>query len=170
MGKVGKPVKKRDLTREETLAILREGFAKVKAMTDDPNYVEDDSVPLPFIDEDADCIAIFHPGPRGPAGVIVSSPCLEESMPARPEIIAELVPALAGTENPFLLLEVDEEVYMQAMWTEEGYRLEYRDGSAKKHFVAKGYLSAEQAIETLSDYALQGKRWKTMHKYSRIKI
>ena len=104
------------------------------------------------------------------AGVTLICPWLYGSMPASRDLIADVVPFLAKRDDPFIVLEADDEVYMQTLWTEEGYLLEYRAGSAWNHFRANANLSAESAVDTLADYALRGKRWKKMHKYSKVKF
>jgi hypothetical protein len=45
-------------------------------------------------------------------------------MPASRELIADVLPFLANRDDPFIVLEFDDEVYMQTLWTEEGYLLE----------------------------------------------
>jgi hypothetical protein len=45
-------------------------------------------------------------------------------MPASRELIADVLPFLANRDDPFIVLEVDDEVYMQTLWTEEGSLLE----------------------------------------------
>lgn len=104
------------------------------------------------------------------AGVTLTCPWLFGPMPASRNLIVDLVPFLAKRDDPFIVLEADDDVYMQTLWTEGGYLLEYRAGSARAHFRAIANLSVESAVETLTDYALRGNRWKKMHKYSKVEF
>jgi len=84
------------------------------------------------------------------------SPCLDLEATASPELLAESTPRLKGQVDPFIILEQSELTYMQCLWTEDGYDLEYQENSIFNHFRGTVLLSEEDIISAMQEY-LSGK-------------
>ncbi len=104
------------------------------------------------------------------AGILLTCPWLYGQLPASRELLADLVPFLVLKDDPYVILIQSDEVYMQTLWTKDGFLLEFRDGCADQHFRADRYLPMAEAIRTLSDYALKGSEWRSMQSYSRVTV
>lgn len=106
----------------------------------------------------------YHP-PRitESTGATVSSPELAHQMHGYPELIEDLVELLPDRANPFVVVDRDDETYMQAMWTEEGWLLEHRAGGPDAHYsLEPAMATAEQVRDALIDYMRDGSAWRRL--------
>lgn len=93
--------------------------------------------------------------------MVLIAPTLDVDEPATRERIAEIIPALAGRDDPFAILEAGELTYMQTCWTEHGYELEYQDGDLEQHYrVRDGGLTAADVVRAMQDYLDGSPAWR----------
>ncbi len=87
------------------------------------------------------------------------SPALNIDKIATPKLIEEAVLGLQGNEDPFLVLKSDELTYLQVLWVDAGYQLEYQSGSIGRHYISTDTLDANRVIEVLNDYLTGQAAW-----------
>ena len=87
------------------------------------------------------------------------SPHLLKTITGYPEIIPDILDVLVGRRDPFLVVERADQVYIQTLWTEDGFLLEYRDGSEAEHYRASKHLSAAEVATRIQGY-LTRSSWK----------
>jgi hypothetical protein len=90
----------------------------------------------------------------------LTAPSLGVKQPATESLIAKVVRELAGREDPFAILELDELTYMQVLWTPEGYDLEYQERNIMHHFRLARLVTAAEATLTLQNYLAGDQTWK----------
>ncbi len=81
----------------------------------------------------------------------VSSPWLHATTPGNQPLFVDLVHALEGRPDPFLIAECSSDEYMQALWQDDGWLIEVREGDAEHHYQAQG-LDPDRAISALVSY------------------
>lgn len=102
-----------------------------------------------------------------PTDCTLQSPHLLKTIPGYPEIIPDILDVLVGRRNPFLIVERGNEVYIQTMWTEDGYLLEYRDGSEAEHYEAPHPLKAAEVARVIQGY-LTHSSWQDGCEFERV--
>jgi hypothetical protein len=97
----------------------------------------------------------------------LQSPHLIKTIKGYPEIIPDILDVLVGRNDPFLVVERADQVYIQTLWTEDGFLLEYREGSEAEHYRASHRLSAADVAITIQGYLTQGS-WKDVCAFDRV--
>lgn len=100
----------------------------------------------------------------------IESPTLQLNETASVSALSAAALALEGKEDPFLILSKTPTSYMQALWTDDGFVLEYQEDSIAKHYVANELLTAEAMRETLIQYLNGIDEWKHAHTFSNKNI
>ena len=90
----------------------------------------------------------------------IISPSLEIQEVATDSLIEEVVTKLAERDDPFAILEEDEQTYMQVLWTVDGYDLEYQERDIMHHFRLAKLVTAQKAIWALQSYLGKDGKWK----------
>jgi hypothetical protein len=98
------------------------------------------------------------------------APTLGIEQPATEALIAEVVLDLAARRDPFAILQQDNSTYMQVLWTEQGYDVEYQVGDIMHHFRLAQPVTAAQATLALQNYLVGNDTWKTRLKFVRKNI
>lgn len=70
-----------------------------------------------------------------------------------------------GVEHPFVVLMKDDMTYVQAGLTENGFVLEYQEGSLAEHYVATVYLEPEEVSSVFTLYLYGNEAWKKAYTY-----
>ncbi len=82
--------------------------------------------------------------------------------------------ALAGLRYPddkFAILESGPEHYLQAYLAEDGsLSLEYRDGSAQRHYEVPEPRPVDEVIEAFLSYQRRDNRWRTAFEWRRLDL
>ena len=97
-------------------------------------------------------------------------PTLDREETATADNIAEIVKQIENKENPFAILEKEDQLYMQTLWTPDGYDLEYQEGSVLEHYWLAEFTSQEDAIWALQTYLKGEPYWKTKFKFEKKNI
>jgi hypothetical protein len=97
-------------------------------------------------------------------------PTLNRDEIASEEAIAEIIPLLQNRPDPFIILEKDEMTYMQALWTEGGFDLEYQEGTIFEHYRLTELTNKEDAISALQSYLRGEWYWKTRFRFEKKEI
>ena len=100
-----------------------------------------------------------RPDPKFPMNL--SSYTLSIDEVATPKLIGEVISQLPNHEDPFATLAVDTYTYIQCLWTEDGFILEYQDGSIDRHYCSGDYLSSDAVIAALVQYHNNEDIWRT---------
>ncbi len=95
--------------------------------------------------------------------MILESPTLGINEEASLESIGRIIPKLKGKENPYAILRVSELEYVQTLWTEDGYEVEFQEGSIDRHFVLSEYIEVEEVVKILGLYLTGENGWKEKH-------
>ena len=80
---------------------------------------------------------------------------------ASPKLIGEVIAQLPNREDPFAVLAIDKNTYMQCLWTEDGFVLEYQDGSIDRHYCSGDYLSSDTVNAAFVQYHNKENSWRT---------
>lgn len=85
------------------------------------------------------------------------------SGPVTAELIARHIRTLGDDGDSFAILAKDSQVYMQTAGDlDDGFMLEYRNGSESEHYVCSNpYLSHDDVIQAMQRYLQNDSRWKT---------
>jgi hypothetical protein len=102
--------------------------------------------------------------------MMIICPALNRNEEASEAAIAEIIPLLEKKSDPFLILERDEMKYMQVLWTEGGYDLEYQEGTILEHYRLSKLISKEDVIWALQSYLRDEVYWKTKFKFEKKEI
>jgi len=90
--------------------------------------------------------------------------------PAEADFRAALA-ELTRTTGGFMILSIDPETYLQCAGDAEGFVLEYRDGSAARHFraaVEGRLLTAEELLPAFVEYAAGRPTWRERFAWERL--
>ncbi len=98
------------------------------------------------------------------------APALGRDEEAKLEGIADVIPLLKGKDNPFVILEQSELTYAQALWTPEGYDLEYQEQNVMNHFQVTAPLPEQKLISILQSYLNSDPDWKSDLQFDRKDI
>ncbi|PQO25999.1 hypothetical protein C5Y96_21345 [Blastopirellula marina] len=109
------------------------------------------------------------PGLMTPTDCTLESPHLLKTIPAYPEIIPDILDILVGRQNPYLIVDRGNEFYIQTMWTEEGYLLEYRSGSEAEHYESPQPLKAAEVARIIQGY-LTHSSWQDGCTFERVML
>ena len=90
----------------------------------------------------------------------LEAPTLNVNEAARVESIARVIRELEGRENPYAILSANDLTYVQALWTEDGYVVEYQEGSIDRHFVLGDYLKSEEVENFFGSFLSEDNDWK----------
>lgn len=93
------------------------------------------------------------------------SPTLNIDQEATPRLVEKVVKKLVGRDYPFLILEKTEMTYMQSLWTENGYIIEYQEDDILHHYINAGFIAQDDAIWTLLSYLKGQHYWKNRHEF-----
>ena len=85
------------------------------------------------------------------------------SGPVTASLIERSIRSLGDDGDSFAILAKDSQVYMQtAGGVDDGFVLEYRNGSESEHYVcANPHLTADDVIQAMQRYCENDSRWKT---------
>ena len=97
-------------------------------------------------------------------------PTLNRDEVASEAKIAEIVPLLENRPNPYLILKKDEMTYMQTLWVNGGYMLEYQEGSILEHYCLSELASKDDVIWALESYLKGEMYWKAKFKFEKKEI
>lgn len=83
--------------------------------------------------------------------------------PVTAELIARHIRTLGDDRDSFAILAREPQVYMQTAGdVDDGFMLEYRDGSESEHYVCSNpYLSHDDVIQAMQRYLENDSRWRT---------
>ena len=97
----------------------------------------------------------------------IEAPSLGVACEATEELISEVVPKLKGLPDPLVILSSSGSRYIQALWTEDGFDLEYQDGSTEHHYLASSSLSAPQVEQAFVNYLRGNSDWRDQYDFKR---
>ena len=102
----------------------------------------------------------------------ISTPVRPGLVPATDASIAEIVSALEGADDPFLILGGDDEQrYIQALATPTGFVLDFQEGGVDQHYRCKREdLSAQDVIDAFRQYLAWNGKWRPSLEYERIEL
>lgn len=102
----------------------------------------------------------------------IQSPHCDGAKAATPEAVAQVVAALPGKEDPFAIVGgLDDQTYMQTLWTPEGFVLEYQEGSVDQHYRSvRRDLGAADVIRALCKYVESDGAATPELEFQRVKI
>lgn len=84
------------------------------------------------------------------------------------EQITQVVNALTGEVDDYLIIARDDQIYMQAVGGPNDFNLEYRDGSGDKHFQC--VVSKSELLEAFNSYAIEDEKWLTICEWEKIEF
>lgn len=84
-------------------------------------------------------------------------------------VISELPAAPEGSQ--FAILESSEQTYIQTLFTQEGFVLQYQDGNTEHHFESvRGNLTAGEVIEAFGAYLDRNPAWRFPFEWQQVEV
>ena len=100
----------------------------------------------------------------------VECPHLFTGVVASRQLLQQIVPRLMGKEDPYIVVSRNAEDYAQALWTTAGFRLEYREGSADRHFASESLVEGARVVELLSKFTEGDPGWRNSVEFTRVQF
>ena len=98
------------------------------------------------------------------------SPKLKIDAEATEHLIESSISKLKCEIDSFAILGVDEMNYIQALSTENGFVVQFQNGSLDEHYEFDTYLSRPQTIQLFQAYLKRSKSWQGNLSYSKVQI
>ena len=92
--------------------------------------------------------------------LILGSDAAASAAKSKLQQITEVVNSLTGESDDYLTLVKDDQLYMQAIGGPDSFHLEYREGSADKHYQCE--VSKSVLLEAFNSYAIEDESWRTI--------
>jgi len=97
-------------------------------------------------------------------------PTLNKEEEATVQNIEETIRLLKNKEDAFVILKKDAMTYMRALWTPDGYDLEYQDGNILDHYWLSELATQDDVIWALQSYLKGEPYWRTKFRFEKIEI
>jgi hypothetical protein len=83
-------------------------------------------------------------------------------------VIRGTLAALPSLEEPFAILETSPGTYVQAYWSEDGFELEFQEGTVDRHYRVARCLSRDEAVDAFLRLARDEPPWVNDSVYQRL--
>ncbi|MCV6623252.1 MAG: hypothetical protein OIF51_16035 [Cellvibrionaceae bacterium] len=100
----------------------------------------------------------------------IEAPTLGIAEEASEDLIAEILAKLPYREDPFLILSNGDLTFMQTLWVESGFVLEYQEGSIDSHYVTVSEQDEKSVREALISYLHGSDEWMSRMEFERMKM
>jgi hypothetical protein len=100
----------------------------------------------------------------------ITSPTLNVSENATDSIIQSIFSELPEKSDPYVILEISDLSYLQSVWTEDGFIVEFQLDSIDQHFTLKKVLSYSQVVQLFTLYFNSDDDWLDNYEYTRKNI
>jgi len=75
------------------------------------------------------------------------------------EVIRGILAGLPSLKEPFAILEISPGTYVQTYWSENGYELEFQEGTVDRHYRVTRWLSREETVDAFLRFAGGDRPW-----------
>ena len=101
----------------------------------------------------------------------IESPTLGINEAASVALIRSTIPNLKDRDDPFVILSSNEYTFMQALWTKDGYALEYQENDIDHHFESRFMLESDEIIQAFVEYLSGSQDWRdrTLFRKKRVR-
>jgi hypothetical protein len=99
----------------------------------------------------------------------LESPWLLQPVTAYPELIPDILDVLPKRNDPYLVIARSDQHYMQTLWSEPGFILEFREGSAQAHFRAANELDSDTVARIIQLY-IRNESWRGTTKFEKVPL
>ena len=97
----------------------------------------------------------------------ITSPTLNIDENASDSIIQSIFSALPEKSDPYVILEVSDMSYLQSVWTENGFIVEFQIDSIDQHYIINNALTCDQVVQLFTLYFTSDDRWLGNYEYTR---
>jgi hypothetical protein len=97
----------------------------------------------------------------------ITSPTLNVNENASDSIIQKIFSDLPNKSDPYVILEVSDMSYLQSVWTEDGFIVEFQIDSIDQHFILNNALTSAQVVQLFTLYFKKDERWLADYEYTR---
>ncbi len=97
----------------------------------------------------------------------ITSPTLNVNENASDSIIQSIFSDLPEKSDPYVILEVSDMSYLQSVWTEDGFIVEFQIDSLDQHFILNNALTCAQVIRLFTLYFKNDEHWLGDYEYTR---
>lgn len=91
----------------------------------------------------------------------IIAPTLDREEEANEANVEEIISLLPEKSDPYAILSQSEFTYIQVLWTNDGFHLEYQENDLMHHFQLKNLLSQIQVISIFKKYLKGESSWKS---------
>ena len=75
-----------------------------------------------------------------------------------------------GKTDPFAILEVDEQTYLQTLWTSDGFVLDFQEGGMAAHYRCLAPMTVEDTVTAFQQYLAWNGEWRPHSDYKRVEL
>jgi hypothetical protein len=101
----------------------------------------------------------------------ITTPHRSAAVPATPDAIAEIIRDLPHRADPFAILGLDQQRYMQTLWTPGGFILEFQEGGVEEHYrCARRDFTADDVIRAFEEYLAWGGKWRPNVEAAKVEV
>jgi hypothetical protein len=101
----------------------------------------------------------------------IKSPILNINEEATEDLVNKVIRALKSEKvGPFAILSSGELTYVQTVWTENGFVLEFQEGSTDRHYVVMHYLSVPKVQDIFCRFLNGDDSWKGSYPIKKKKV
>lgn len=95
----------------------------------------------------------------------IAAPTLNLDCEADEQTVLDALAQLENRTDPFVFLLRSELTYVQGLWTDKGYILEYQDGDVEQHFTSPKVLTLDEIQTVFLQYLAGGGAWKEQYDF-----
>jgi len=100
----------------------------------------------------------------------ITSPTLNVNEKASESIIESIFLELPEKSDPYVILEISDLSYLQSVWTEDGFIVEFQIDSIDQHFVLNKVITYSQVVQLFILYFNGDEVWLGNYDYTRKNI
>ncbi len=95
----------------------------------------------------------------------IAAPTLNLDCEADEQTVLDALAQLENRTDPFVFLLRSELTYIQGLWTDKGYILEYQDGDVERHFTSPKVLTLDGIQTFFLQYLAGDGAWKEQYDF-----
>jgi hypothetical protein len=84
------------------------------------------------------------------------------------EFIESTIRALPASREPFAILALSPETYIQTYWSQDGFELEYQEGTVERHYRVTRWVTQEETVDAFLRFARGDRSWITKATFERL--
>ena len=97
----------------------------------------------------------------------LQAPGLSLNREANQQVVSDTLSQLKNCSDAVAILSRSELTYIRGLWTDQGYILEYQDGSVEQHFTSPKLLALDEIQAIFRQYLSGNDAWKEKYDFEK---